>query len=237
MSRTIPKDYASLISFLEKYTLNDKLADQDFAPLLKGIHKRYLALLTLLAEVETQANDSRLLQDPNFLQTHSYFKESISDIGSSYFCFIHGTIKPSKIMIRSSIETIIKGITANEFPNVLVSKSVFGVLDEAKKTAFFQRQIEGKLFAQLETIYGELCKDVHTATTKNMAHVSALNTFPSFDKQSSSEAKKIIIDTSRIVLAIGCIFYKNYFLKMHFENKEIVTASLDKSIKKYLNGH
>lgn len=235
MSREVKKDFKELLEFFDKFNLCDVLKDETLLDSLKPLHKKYFSYLTFMSEA--LHNQSPQNGTPISGTQQDYLLESCSDIGNSIFLTLNGAYKPSKMMLRSSIETFLKGFVFDEIPTIVTEKSVYEIFDQVRNCAFFSKETQLlSSFDILRNEYSQLCSDIHTATAGNMVHITALLYFPNFDK---SEAIKIGSHFDKIVtnilILLGVKF--NYlFHEMHHRNKEIVLNSIPRSHKPMING-
>ena len=96
MAREFKEDFDNLLVFINDYSLKSLLLDSKYIDEIKKIHKKYFSYLTFIAELQSYigANDG---EDKPF----DFLKESCSDAGISFFLLIHGSYKPSKLLLRS----------------------------------------------------------------------------------------------------------------------------------------
>lgn len=165
MSREVKADYDILIDFIKNYSIEDIVCN-DFEKSLSAFHKKYYAYLTLIGEIQNNILEEFL----NNLTTEqfNYLTESCSDIGTSFFNLFHGAYKSSKLILRSSIETFIKGFTKDEYSDVTNETSLYEVFRVVKTLPFFQSAVPKELIENIHNIYKQLCADVHTAHESHM---------------------------------------------------------------------
>lgn len=56
---------------------------------------------------------------------------------TSTFLVTHGCYKGAKLLLRSSIENFIKAVCFDEYPDIVIKKSVYEVFDIAKASMTF----------------------------------------------------------------------------------------------------
>src|SRR5690606_22046810 len=152
------------------YNLNKHLEDADLIKIISTQHKKYFAYLSCIAElihISKSETMNPVISDEQIL----FLKESCSDIGNAVFSMLHGSYKPSRLMIRSSIETFLKGFNLDEYPDVTTEKSLYKIFDNIKDLDFFSTDPAKEMFNQIHQKYGKLCEDTHTATELNMQHI------------------------------------------------------------------
>lgn len=225
MSREVKADFDKLKDFIKSYSLVSILQGESEV-YLSQFHKKYYAYLTLIAEIQNNPNHKYL---PNLSEEQiSFISESCSDIGSSYFNLFHGAYKSSKLILRSSIETFIKGFTKNEYQDVTKESSLYEVFKVVKTLPFFQNEDTAKLINNIHSIYKILCADVHTAQNLNMESISALNHFPKFAKDDFKKitqlATKLICDYTTLL----CLKYNKFYHQIHYKNLEIIKNGIEK---------
>ncbi len=240
MSRDVNDDFEELFRFVGDYTLSSSALHDSFRRLLSSQHKRYFAVLTVLAELKHQG----ILPVKKTVSAHeamnaafyNYLAESVSDLGISLFVWTHGAYKASRQLLRSSIESYFKGIGSIESEKIIQLKNVYEVIDIAGNISFFQETENKPMYDQLVSFYDLLCKDVHTATIQNMEHVSALGYFPNFDEQAASAFEKLFLRISQLYLSVVCLLFRETYLKMHYKNLDIVASVLPSDVKKRIHG-
>lgn len=234
MSREIPSDLKALLGFFEQYSLKVLEGNGHFVSTISRVHKKYFSFLTFIAEINRQGPDQ---VQPSISDCQKeYLTESCSDIGNAIFVMVHGAYKPSRMMLRSSIETFLKGFNADEIQNILTEKSIFAMFESVKRLPFFQVDPAKSILASLHADYKELCKDIHTATKANMEHLTALEYFPAYNKKASDSISEICSRLTSNFLTLACLKYKYVFLKMHHLNRENVLVSVPKALRPLILG-
>ncbi|RVU02381.1 hypothetical protein EOD41_00115 [Mucilaginibacter limnophilus] len=229
MSREIQRDLLDLKDFLKSYSLSHLSNDTKLLSVITQQHKKYFSYLTFIAELEALQN-SGLLPAISDVQK-DYITESCSDIGNSMFVMAHGAYKASRMMLRSSIETFMKGFNADEIADILTDKSMYSIFDNIKALSFFQREDIEPIFISIHNDYKILCRDIHTATRANMDHLTALNYFPTFDEKAATPIAQISMNLVSNYLILLCVKYGTYFHKMHHRNRENILISIPKAYR------
>ncbi len=129
-------------------------------------------------------------------------------------------------MLRSSIETFIKGIACVDDPDVLKEKSLYRVFELASLTSFFSSSVGHSIFGELQSKYSELSSDVHTASLINMGGISSMNYFPSFNSTAATKASNLAVYVMTRMISALCLHFNVCFHDMHHRNKEIVLVSV-----------
>lgn len=227
MSRELSADFQELVEFIKKYNLDNIANDKKILPIISMFHKKYYALLALLMELNSKdLRNNRFLGDDN---CKNYLFESLSDLGNSLFLAINGGYKASKLMMRSSIETFIKGISVDSIPNIVTEKRVSLVFENASNLSFLSSEHIQPCFNEMRIIYSELCKDTHTANIKNMQLISSLNYFPTQDLNKIKNIANIFISLTQIYIFIISMKFNNEFHQIHHLNKSNIIRSIKKS--------
>lgn len=231
MAREVSKDFDDLITYVKQYSIEELTKEKDFKDLLSQIHKKYYAYLTLLSELSTLVDNKRY---DNIILSDQYvfLQESLSDMCSSMFSFIHGEYKATKLLLRSSIENFIKGFNKDELPDLDKEKSVYQIFDETKKLDFFSTSTNKDIFERIHNEYSLLCADVHTATIKNMEKRTALNTLPTFNLL---QAKRIVDSFHTLISSYSTLLifkYNEQFHDFNYQNKEIIENAIPTEYRK-----
>lgn len=231
MSRDVKSDLDHLIEFIGNYNLKHLNSDSNFTLAIKQQHKKYFAYLIYLAEIQgyvKEADFPIVFGEEQFL----YIKESCSDIGTSFFSTFHGNYKSSKLLLRSSIETFLKGFCLDEITDINTETSMYRMFDNIKKLDFFAKDSYPlEIFNIIHQSYKLLCGDVHTATVHNMANISALSYFPSFNKQESESVCKYTLTLIPCYLTLLLLKYNSQFHRFHPINKQIIIDSVKKKYR------
>ncbi|PJI18742.1 hypothetical protein CTM53_08880 [Prevotella intermedia] len=235
MSRDIKSDFENLLNFIKAYNLENLTIDKNFINAVTQQHKKYYAYLVYIAEIQDyveKSEFSNIFKKEQFL----YIKESCSDIGSSFFSTFHGSYKSSKLLLRSSIETFFKGFCKDELVNIDKETSMYCMFDNIKKIDFFSKNPQMlELFNKIHQEYKSLCGDVHTATVRNMANISALNYFPTFNKSESETVCNYTLKLIPCYLTLLLQKYNEQFHKFHYNNKEIIMESIQRKYRPLIN--
>jgi len=235
MSVAVQQDFLELCDYLRAYSLGLSVNNPEYVKLIKRAHRKFLAALTFSAESEAQNTAAKKPTKRNQAAAQ-YFKESVSDLGCAVFCLCNGAYKPGRVMLRSALETLAKGLAVSKSLRVLKEKSVHSVISEAKEISLFSHSVPAVQYARLETYYSLLCEDVHTAGIANMAHVSSMAAFPGFDLSEARQLEDLFSKVSTVVLSIQVMFLKENYNKMHFSNRPIVRQGIHRDVVKYLSG-
>ena len=232
MSREVKADYDILIDFIKNYSIEDIVCN-DFEKSLSAFHKKYYAYLTLIGEIQNNILEEFL--NNLITEQFNYLTESCSDIGTSFFNLFHGAYKSSKLILRSSIETFIKGFTKDEYSDVTNETSLYEVFRVVKTLPFFQSAVPKELIENIHNIYKQLCADVHTAHESHMERISALSHFPKYSKD---EVEKITQLSSKLICnytTLICIKFNLFYHQIHYKNLEIIKNGIEKKHRPLIN--
>lgn len=232
MSRIISEDFDNLLDFFRKYNLKSLVDDENFKPIISRMHKKYFSLLALLVELDNLgAFKSELNKNDH---SKDYLYESMSDLGNSFFLTLNGAYKSSRLMLRSSIETFVKGIAVEQLPNIITEKRVSRIFEEAADISLFENDPLKSCFFEIKTKYSELCADTHTAHTTNMQHMSALNYFPTKDINNAGKVADLFVFLIQNYIFIISMKYNEFFHKIHHSNKSDIKRAIKKSYRPFV---
>jgi len=231
MVRDIRDDFESLRGFVANYDLSRHLENLQYVQLLSSLHKRYFALLTLGAEMSHQAL-ATTADDAQNQEFDQRFRETVSDLGSALFAWLHGAYKPARVVLRSGIENFIKAVGSVEYPEVVSMKKVWEIFDLVSELTFYKASNgHRELFLTLTSYYSDLNFDVHTATSDEMQLVSALGHFPHFDSAQAADFEVTYRGAVDAMVTTLCLMYPNFYRQMHFRNRDIVIVSFSAAAK------
>lgn len=234
MSREISNDYKELLSFFENYSINEISLNSEYALILSRVHKRYFVYLTLVSELTKLSKE---VHSPSITDNQiDYLKESCSDIGNAVFCLINGSYKPANLILRSSIETFLKGFNLDIYPDIVTEKSLYKIFDTLKVQLFYQIEPSKSIYNNIHQKYIDLCADTHTAGSVNMAHITSMNYFPQFNEVKASAIADTVTKLINSYTSLLVIKYQEYYHKMHFKNKANILSILTGQIKKIIQG-
>ena len=232
MSRVFKTDFDELLTFIKDYSVASLCGDDNFVKFLSTIHKKFYVYLVLIEEMRKCVDDKSKQPELNGNQ-FAYLQESVSDCGQSLFLCVNGCYKGARLLLRSSIENLLKGISLDDVPQILTEKSVYQVFDDANQTEVFKGT---NIVAELYDIYGLLCQDVHTTDPSHMIGVKSLNFFPHFVSDEAKKIEKVFIRLIPLFVTALCIKYYVIYHAIDWTHKElIVTAQID-TYKAMING-
>jgi len=229
MVRAVDDDFKILKRYLSDYSLINVLDDSTNLLIVKSAHKTYLPFLQLWA-ICKDAFDKSIFEFFGHKVEESggefvHLKETISDIGSGFFCCLHGAYKPGYMALRSGIENFLRFAAGSFDSKAIETTSVYELFDIAKKTTPFATTHRDHLRV-LRASYVELCQYTHSASLEHMSGIHALAHFPSFDETAFKGwitlARACIASMSSITLIGQPSLYNN----AHFSAKELLDEML-----------
>lgn len=231
MSREIVQDYNTLEEFIKNFSLVSILKNPELKEIMKPMHKKLFALMTFVAEVEYKNAELNILSSDGL----NYLKESISDMGQALFCWIQGAYKPSNLILRSSIETFVRAIAGQENLGAFSEKSAYQLFELAKKTSYFNSELCKSFFETIYSKYKDLCEIVHTGSSANMTHISALKTFPNFSSMQAQSVCRDFILISTVMLSVIYINFSKFIHSMHHKNQNNFFRAIPRLTKRKIN--
>lgn len=234
MAREIKSDFITLENFITDYKLSHLLNNAEFRVFISQQHKKYYSYLTFIAELQNFAGKRKYSQNISQKQ-FGFIKESCSDIGIAYFTTFHGGYKATKLLLRSSIETFLKGFCLSDIKDIDKETSLFNLFRKAKSLKYFSSNPEKKMFDEIHQQYKLLCQDVHTATHLNMANVSALNYFPSFEYADAQKVSKTIMTLVPNYISLLSLKYNEQYHRFHYINRQIIIGSIPVNLRPLIN--
>jgi hypothetical protein len=235
MSREVSADFKELTSFIENYNLKGPTTNKYFIRVLSEQHKKFFSYLTCVAELNSLTKDTAIKPIIESKQM-DFLIESCSDVANALFVMTHGAYKAARMMLRSSIETFLKGFNIDSLVDLDKEKSVFTIFDSVIALPFFIDEPQKKLLDIIHADYKLLCQDTHTATIVNMQQITAMKYFPTFELAEASRISDILMRLVQAYLTLLCVKYNAYFHKMHHRNKEIIIESIPKSMRQIVHG-
>jgi len=235
MVRIISNDFNQLKNYINNYSLTSVYKDPFYLSQLSSLHKRYFALLTFIAELEADgfafAVTTYGLDEPSKLKLTNYTKEAISDLGNALFNWIHGAYKSSRLLTRSCVENIVRGLSTLEDTSISEITVTHELFEAASKLSIFTTGSAKGTVQDLKSNYTELCKDVHTADVINMEHLSALIHFPAFDNKKASKTSEIYASVAQQCLILLSLCFREFIFSMHSSNTDTILLNLPKALK------
>lgn len=184
MARLVDQDFIRLRAFLNEYALTDVLQSKTREQLIKRGHKHCLAALQVWAIAGHLTRSGQLTFQQILLKEATpqfeQISETFSDVTSSFFTAIHGLYKPAHMLLRSAIETFIRGMSGLFSGEAATTTSVYRLFELARDCEIFSGSAAPH-FQVLHQQYVQLCEFTHSATPAHMAKNHALSSFPKQD--------------------------------------------------------
>lgn len=235
MSRETASDFKDLLNFIANYSLVDLTKNPQFIKVLSEQHKKYFSFLTAIAELTALSKKRTFLPSITDKQL-SFIIEACSDLGSAMFLMASGAYKASKIMMRSSIETFLKGLCLAEIVEIDSEKSIYKMFEDVKELEWFQKEPNQSILNNIHSEYKILCKDAHTATAIHMQQITALKYFPNFNLSQASSISTTLMFLASSYTTLVVIIYNNHFHNMHHDNKKNIIDSIPKEYRRLIQG-
>lgn len=232
MTREIKGDFDKLVKFINEYNLS-KIIDDDFKVYLSQMHKKYYAMLLFVTELNSlkDKNGNNILEN----KQKEFILETISDLGNAVFLIINGAYKPSRLILRSAIETFLKGFSIKIIIDIDKEKKIYKMFDRISDISFFEEPTNKEFFNILKQLYSKLSKDIHTADINHMQHTSTLNYFPTKSISNIKITVGYFCDISQILLSLLAIYYNEEYHRMHINNKEMIIKNIKKEFRQKIN--
>jgi len=229
MPREIPADLKDLLLFFEEYSLKSNIEDEGFLSTIKTVHKSYFSFLSFVYGMSFM-NDGKIAP-----QIIDRMKESSSDLGTVIFLLANGAYKPANLMVRSAIENFMKSFAFMVDENSLTEKSVFNLNETAGRFAAFSEPDLKIKFDELKGLYAVLCSHVHTATIQEMAHISALNTLPTYNNEKSSSLSKAVVKSVSAMIYIYIWVFRSEFFNLNEPHRDNILSIMTKSQRRLIH--
>jgi len=234
VSRELQQDFKKLIEFFRAYSLGSIEFKGELRTYLSSQHKKYFSYLTFIAEIE-ELLDKELTPEVSNKQLE-FLTESCSDIGNSIFLMVNGAYKPSRMVLRSSIETFLKGFVLDEIVDIDKEKSVFALFDRVEELAFFKQDNPKIILNSIHSSYKTLCEDIHTATKINMAHITSMVYFPTVDNRKISDISTISLKLVSNYIDLLGLKFDSYLHNMHHRNREVLMENISRIYRREILG-
>ena len=218
------------------YNISKNLSYNKYTASLKKMHKCYFSAITWNAEL-IHNKDQFVLIIPDSNDDIAYrLTESVSDLGSSFFNWSNGNYKASRVLLRVAIENFIRGVSALEEKKQLSEKNVYKLFDNASNQNILKQNNKIKsCYKSLHADYKLLCKDAHTASVQNMAHLTSLADLPAFEADKSEDTASVFVRTSKNITSIFCLLFNQFYQNMHHRNRENILNCLSRDIKPFVS--
>ncbi len=226
----------ALQMYLEGYELPDVVKNASHKRRLKTIYRHYHALLTWHAYFQ-ENKPTEFKGEKEFQIFLLYLSECVSDICQAIFLWSHGLYKPCNLILRSSIENFFRSIGLQEGQAILEIESTFELARVIRATNIVQGSPAARVqFDRLWSVYGELCKYVHTADRSYMSLTTAVGVFPRFDQEEARETSEMMRKCITANYGLLCLMFPKYYRKFHHGDYDAVSDVLPKAVRQKLGG-
>lgn len=232
MTRECKADFIDLKKYIGNFNISESLEHAEYVESLKNMHKCYFSMIIWNAEIMHKKHDLLTQYKKCNEEIFSRISETASDMGASFFNWMNGSYKTSRVMLRVAIENFVRSVSAIDDKSQLTEKNVYSLFDKAEALAIFNSSATIKAaFNQLHADYVILCSDTHTTFVQNMEHLSSLAELPTFKKHKAEDTKNIYLRVAKNINCICCLAFNKFFHSMHHRNKENILYSLPKEVK------
>lgn len=226
MSRELSADFEKLKKFILDYNLSDNAKKREFDSRLIIMHKKLFGYLTFLSELEFVNSKENLIIEESLI----YLKECGSDLAQALFCWINGAYKPATFMLRSSIETFLKGLAGNKDKSIFIEKSMYKVLELAESSSYFN-DIATNYFVVLKDNYRQLCITTHSGDITAFNPLSTLKLLPIYDLKLAKQFSNYYVTILDNMLGTVFMNFYTFIYKMHPYNQINFFETLTNSMK------
>ncbi|GJE27231.1 hypothetical protein [Methylobacterium organophilum] len=217
---------ADIHAFIEGISFEDVLADgackQTFAQAYKYVH-------ALLIWHEAVANPKKPVADA---QAVLQFRELLSDLAACQVLLLLGMYKPARMMLRSSIENILRTVAHEQ--GFLTSGAKFTyeliTLVRSSKIGADGSPVKNDL-NQLIQMYSDLCSYAHAADEAKLALRVPLESVSRFDKSQYESLVDGLKYVSQRTNKIMFVMYASKLRLVHHSQRDYILDALPKALK------
>lgn len=191
---------------------------------LKLAYKRFHAVLVWQMYIDSS--------DYIDAAARQYTNEFVADISQSFLTALMGFYKPSKMMLRSSIENFARVACIMDGKDPLKAKTVFDLMNILKTTSIRSTKETDDALLLIIQNYGDLCEYVHTTSPLRM---DLRIPFAQVVNCSTDKATSCFEQIGRLSQAINKIFFKlrsDLIVKMHHKDADFVRDLIPASLKR-----
>ena len=226
MSRLVRQDFDEFREFLERFRFEGVLSQDEFVNEMRRAHTQFIAILAAVGELSHPDGSGRA----GFIADYgsggaTYLAEVLSDSSEALLGMATGCLRSSASVMRSSIESFAKSLSASECPEILTRTSVPEVFDLASTSKFFSSTESRRGFGNLKDAYAGLNLYVHTVTAAQMFNAPALGVYPRVEPR-LPELITIYVRIIRLFLFLLVLVRRDLFDLFDHRNREIILAAL-----------
>lgn len=159
-----------------------------------------------------------------------YSRECLADLASSYMLTLMGGYKAARLGLRGAIENAIRVFTAASGQDVLVINSVYDLV-ESCKSHWATTPLKVQTLTNLYSLYGDLCKTVHSSSVDYMSLRVPFETIMQFDKNEFARNASLIDSTLKSIGEGYFIQFHQLLHKIDFKNADYIRDSIEADIK------
>lgn len=234
MTRIADADFRLLEEFVSNYKIPAGLGAQARSGLLKRAHRHVLSGLQVWQRVGNgmSAGSFRLSGFPVLMESEAtgFLAEYFSDIVGSLSCALNGLYKPANILLRSSIENLVRGLAGVTSTEAIQTTSVYKLFEIAAAEPLLSGQ-SALHFRGLHQLYGDLCLFVHSGSA---AHRDAAHELAQHLRQDTSKLRQYVGRLERVNRAgISLLVLANPLLytSLHHRARDLLDDVLPSDIR------
>ena len=223
--RGVNSQVAEIVAFLNDFRScePDKKA---VLPELRESYKKFHAILIW----QNVVNGSRDRSD----EVKLYLNEVSADLAQSLLSALMGFYKPSRMMLRSAIENLMRVATLLEGMKALECKTVYELSNLFKETELLNNKITDSSVQQLLNLYAQLCGYVHTATPMEMDQRIPFSKIVEAKPETAVSCLKEIYSVSLEAGKILFFLDQEMVARMHHRDADYIRDQLSPSFKRSL---
>jgi hypothetical protein len=229
--REVNDDFTKLLDHINNFKL-DNFQSEDNQKFLKSAHKEYFSYLHFEAQFLKRLESNNLKYEQQIFSKNDFnlnlFIEAKSDLSLGFFCSLNGTYKPANMLIRSSIENIIRFLGGIFDKRCESTTSISELFELAKKIPFFQ--VNKEHLNVLISNYKHLCRHTHSCPSA-MAKISSISQFPRFEMALMKEWKNTFSSIIKCIISLFLKFDRSIYIDAHYKTKEAIGLCLSGKFK------
>jgi hypothetical protein len=217
-------DLEEIEGFLKGFKVSTpNISNKIYAAKVKSSYKQFHALLVwgLVSERSDDRKSDKGL----------YFKECLSDISHAYFLNLCSLYKSSRSSLRSGIENAIRVSLLEKEVDITKIVSVFDLFGAAKSLYKADSVVHG-LIVRLSTIYGELCKSVHSSSTDYLSLSVPFEQLSDFNEEQFLAENERLRDVCSIVNQCAFWWWDSKLPTAGHSNEDMVRDAVPRAVKR-----
>ncbi|KAB2945986.1 MAG: hypothetical protein F9K19_26130 [Rhizobiaceae bacterium] len=224
--KSIAAEISDIQSFVDGLTFTSPLSDASDKKTFAAAYKYVHALLIWEAALSNTITDK-----PN-IDAKLHYQELLSDLAGSQLLLLGGLYKPARMMLRSSIENMLRVCAFEQGLYPLSKKFTYEMISLVKTSPLFANGtfMSPDVNAMVRS-YTNLCAYVHAAAKTHMALRIPLVSVASYGRDEfravTTELKTLAYHYNRIMFAL----YARHLDRVDYNHSDYIRDSLPKSIK------